>query len=126
MPEIHESYEDYLKAIYLISKKKKGGWVNNSEISEFLGVKPSSVTGMLYNLKSKNLVDWTPRKSLRLTSKGKNLAINIFNKYKELKYFFIHVLKVKNNSKLDEICCKIEHHITTEVLNALENLTMEK
>lgn len=51
MPEIHQSYEDYLKAIYLISKKKKGGWVNNSEISEFLGVKPSSVTGMLYSLK---------------------------------------------------------------------------
>ncbi|MFX0060301.1 MAG: hypothetical protein ACFE8J_18545 [Candidatus Heimdallarchaeota archaeon] len=43
-----------------------------------------------------------------------------------MKYFFIHVLKVKNNSKLNEICCKIEHHITNEVLNALENLMMKK
>ncbi|MFX1357803.1 MAG: metal-dependent transcriptional regulator [Promethearchaeota archaeon] len=126
MPEIHESYEDYLKAIYIISKRKKGGWVSNSEISELLGVRPSSVTGMLYNLKNQELVDWTPRKSLRLTSKGKKVAMNTINKYKELKHFFIHVLKMKNNSKLDEICCKIEHHITPEVLNALEDLAFEK
>ena len=38
LEEIKESYEDYLKAILKISKRKKGGWVSNSEIAEFLMV----------------------------------------------------------------------------------------
>ena len=38
MHEISESNEDYLKAIYLISKKNKGGWVSNREISFLLNV----------------------------------------------------------------------------------------
>lgn len=125
MAKIQESYENYLKAIYLISRKKKGGWVSNSEISNFLGVKPSSVTNMLYNLKEHNFIDWNPRKPFRLTPEGKNTAILTIDKYNQLKKFFIKILKIKNNSKLDEICCKIEHHITPEVLNALHDLIVE-
>lgn len=41
MAKIHESHEDYLKAIFLIAKRNKGGWVSNSEISQFLEIKPS-------------------------------------------------------------------------------------
>ena len=55
MSEIHESYEDYLKAIYLVSKGNKGGWTSNSEISNFLNVKPSSVTNMLYSWRTNPL-----------------------------------------------------------------------
>ena len=74
MNNLNESYEDYLKAIYLISKKNKGGWCSNREISEHLHVKPSSVTGMMYKLKEHGLITWNPRKALRLTEKGKNMA----------------------------------------------------
>ena len=51
---MNETYEDYLKAIYIISKSNKGGWVSNSEIASFLNVKPSSVTDMLYKLNQNN------------------------------------------------------------------------
>ncbi|MFX1314822.1 MAG: metal-dependent transcriptional regulator [Promethearchaeota archaeon] len=122
--EINESYEDYLKAIYIISKKNRGGWVSNSEISNLLQVKPSSVTDMLYKLREIDLINWKPRNRIRLTETGKKVAKNIFKRYNLLKEFFINVLKLKDNGKLENLCCKIEHHITSEVTNALENFVV--
>lgn len=119
--EINESYEDYLKTIYIISKRNRGGWVSNSEISNFLQVKPSSVTDMLHKLSENGLIKWKPRYSIRLTEEGKKIAKNIFKRYNLLMDFFTNVLKLNDTCNLEDLCCKIEHHITTEVTNALEN-----
>ena len=125
MMKVNESYEDYLKAIYLISKSNKGGWVSNSEISSFLNVKPPSVTNMLYNLKAKKLITWKPRKSLRLTKEGKKIAQNIIKSYQNLCDFFSNVLKLENSELIKKLSCEIEHHLTPEVSNALEDLILE-
>jgi DtxR family Mn-dependent transcriptional regulator len=125
MPEINESYEDYLKAIFLISKGKKGGWTSNSEISNYLNVKPSSVTNMLYNLKEQNLIVWNPRKALRLTKRGRQIALQIVRNYNCLTKFFYRVLKLKDKSVIHKLSCGIEHHINIEISNALENLVLE-
>lgn len=119
---MNETYEDYLKSIYLISKKNRGGWVSNSEISKFLSVKPSSVTNMLYILKNLGFIDWTPRKSLRLTIEGRKIAEKIVRKYSVLKDFFLNVLNLENCKSIDEICCKIEHHLPNEAYKALSDL----
>ena len=122
---LHESYEDYLKAIYKISKNHRGGWVSNSQISKHLEVKPSSVTNMLYNLKEYELIDWKPRGSVRLTSKGKKIAQNTLKSYQILYDFFNHFLKLKNDTLIKHVACKIEHHIPEEILNALEDLIIQ-
>jgi len=125
MTNIHESYEDYLKAIFLISKNNKGGWISNSEISNFLNVKPSSVTNMLYNLKANEFIDWRPRKSIRITKKGKEIALEIIKNYNSLFNFFSRVLNLKNETLIQKLSCEIEHHINPEISNALENLILE-
>ena len=73
MSQIKDTYENYLKAIYMVSKRNRGGWVSNSEISNFLKVKPASVSNMLYKLKENDYIQWYPRKSVRLTAKGKKM-----------------------------------------------------
>lgn len=121
--KLPESQEDYLKAIYLISKQNHGGWVSNSEIAEFLDIKPSSVTNMLYKLNGMGLIDWKPRKSMRLTSKGKQVGKKILERYRLLKDFFLNVLHIpEGDSSIKTICCKIEHHLNNEVTEALYNL----
>jgi len=125
MSQVKDTYEDYLKAIYKVSKKNKGGWVSNSDISDFLKVKPASVSNMLYKLKENNYIQWYPRKSVRLTAKGKKIALITINKYNQLKLFFEDVLGVDNTLKLNELCCKIEHKITPEISDALENLSLK-
>jgi len=122
--ECKESHEDYLKAIYLISKKNKGGWVSNSEISIFLRVKPPSVTDMFYKLKNEGFINWQPRKAIRLTNKGKKIAKSIVRKNEEFKKFFKDVLDLKDDLMLEELCCKIKHYIPPEVRVALENLNL--
>jgi len=120
--EINESYEDYLKAIFQISKKKKGGWCSNSEISEYLNVKPASVTGMLYKLRDHGLIKWEPRKTLRLTKKGKEIAKDTLNKYNTLRDFFTQVLNLRDRTLTEKLCCGMEHHITTKVSESLRDL----
>ncbi|MGV9206008.1 MAG: metal-dependent transcriptional regulator, partial [Promethearchaeia archaeon] len=102
-PEIQESYEDYLKAIYLISKNNRGGWVSNSEIAQFLQVKPSSVSSMLHKLKENGLICWKPRKSLRLTKEGKEIAKNMMKRYNLLKEFFFNILSIKDESLIKDL-----------------------
>ncbi len=117
------SHENYLKAIYIISRKNRGGWVSNSEIASFLDIKPPSVTDMLHKLKKKGLINWQPRKMLRLTKKGLLQAKYIYKNYLSLKNFFHYVLKMNNDSDVGDICCKIEHHIPMSVIQALNTFT---
>ena len=125
MTEFKESYEDYLKVIYLISKNKKGGWVSNLEISKILKVKPASVSEMLYKLRDNSLIDWRPRKLLRLTSTGKDLAVKMIDNNFVLKEFFVNILKITDLDQVDKLCCKIEHHINTDIFRALTELISE-
>lgn len=120
--EVNETYEDYLKAIYLISKNKKAGWVSNSDISNFLNVKPSSVSSMFHNLKKKGYITWKPRSSIRLTQNGKKIAKQMTKNYKKLREFFKQILKINDKEIIEKLCCGIEHHITPEVVKALDNL----
>jgi len=118
--DVPESYQRYLDEIYNISKKKKGGWVTNKEIAESLNVEPASVSGMLEKLKKKGLIKWEPRKSIRLTEKGKTIAKQLDEIHSLLYRFFAEVLKIKNEDVIEELSCEIEHHITRDVKNSLE------
>jgi len=119
---LNESQDHYLKAIYLISRHKKGGWVSNSEISDYLGITPASVSGMLHKLKEKGLILWKPRTSIRLTENGKNSATQVIKNYKELKDFFITILKLDDKELIDTLSCGIEHYITPEVRKSIDHL----
>lgn len=119
---LNESYENYLKTIYILSKRSKGGWVSNTNISKYLQVKPSSVTDMLYKLNKRGLVSWKPRQKIRLTPKGRGIAKNTLESYENLKIFFKEILKLEDNAFLDTLCCKIEHFITPDIAGALKDL----
>jgi len=123
--EIPESYQRYLDIIYTISKKKKGGWVTNKEIAENLQVEPASVSGMLDKLKNKKLINWEPRKSIRLTDKGKKYAIQLEETHALLRTFFKEILKISDDELVEKISCDIENHITQEVKESFRNLILK-
>ena len=118
--DIPESYQRYLDEIHNISKKKKGGWVTNKEIAESLHVEPASVTGMLEKLRNKGLIKWEPRKAIRLTEDGKRIAMQLNEIHTLLYQFFAHVLKIEDQEVIENLSCEIEHHITRDVKNSLE------
>ena len=123
--EIPESYQRYLDIIYDISKKKKGGWVTNKEIAENLQVEPASVSGMLEKLKKTQLINWEPRKSIRLTEKGKKIALQLEETHSLLRTFFKEILKIEDEDVVEKISCEIEHHITQEVKDSFHNFILK-
>jgi len=116
---IPESYQRYLDIIYEISKTKRGGWVLNKEIAESLSIKPASVSGMLDKLKQQELIQWEPRRAIRLTEKGKSLALELNEIHSLLRTFFEKILKIQNRELVEKITCEIEHHITPKVKDSL-------
>jgi DtxR family Mn-dependent transcriptional regulator len=118
--ELPESYQRYIDIIYDISKKKKGGWVQNKEIADNLGVEPASVSGMLEKLKNNNLIRWEPRKAIRLTEKGKQYAIQLDEIHSLLRIFFKDVLQIKDSRVIESVTHEIEHYITQKVKESLE------
>ena len=118
--DIPESYQRYLDEIYTISHKKRGGWVSNKELAENLDVKPASVTGMLEKLQRADLILWKPRKAIRLTEKGKRIAIQLNETHELLYTFFEKVLKIDDMDLVEKISCEIEHHISMDVKNSLK------
>jgi len=118
--DIPESYQRYLDEIYSISRTKRGGWVSNSEIAESLHVEPASVTGMLEKLKKKGLINWEPRKAIRLTEKGKKIARQLNEIHTLLYQFFSKVLEIEDEIAIEKLSCEIEHHITRDVKKSLE------
>jgi Mn-dependent DtxR family transcriptional regulator len=118
--EIPESYQRYIDVIYDISKKKRGGWVQNKEIADSLAVEPASVSGMLEKLKNSNLIKWEPRKAIRLSEKGKKYAMQLDEIHSLLRIFFKEVLKIKDARLIESVTHEIEHHITQEVKESLK------
>ena len=118
--EIPESYQRYLDEIFIISRRKKGGWVSNKELAENLDVKPASVSGMLEKLEKQGLIDWKPRKSIRLSEKGKTIARQLNETHELLRDFFQKVLEISDEKVVDNISCEIEHHITSHVKKKLK------
>ena len=66
------------------------------------------------------------QKSVRLSTKGKDIAIGTINKYNQWKSFFINILDINDSLELDELCCKIEHFVTPEISDALEKFLLEE
>jgi DtxR family transcriptional regulator, Mn-dependent transcriptional regulator len=118
--ELPESYQRYIDVIYDISKKKRGGWVQNKEIADKLGVEPASVSGMLEKLKSNDLIKWEPRKAIRLTEKGKQYAIQLDEIHSLLRIFFREVLQINDPRVIESVTHEIEHYITQKIKESLK------
>ena len=87
-----QAAEDYLKAIYEIVGHE--GRATTSQISEFLNVRPASVTGMLQKLALVDppLVDYQKHHGAELTEVGKQVALEIIRHHRLLELFLHNTL----------------------------------
>ena len=110
------SLEDYLEAIYLLSRDH--GIARVSQIAKMIKVGKPSVTAALKLLSKKGYVNYDPYQYIFLKSKGKALAKDIVWRHDVLKRFFIEVLKI-NEKLAGQTACRMEHNIDRKVLDRL-------
>jgi DtxR family Mn-dependent transcriptional regulator len=113
------SVEDYLKALYIISRNgKTKGTVTTTQISNYFTIAPASVTEMLKKLDEKGYVHYSPYQGAALTPEGQELAEKVTRKHRLLERFLCDVLRI-GKDKVHSQACNMEHSLSDEAEESL-------
>ena len=112
------SEENYLKAIYNLDKQglKK---ITPTAISEALNNNPASVVDMLRKLVDKKLLQYEKSKGVKLTEKGRNIAILIVRKHRLWEVFLLEKLGY-GWEEVHEMAEQLEHVQHAELADRLD------
>lgn len=115
---LSQSLEDYLEAIYLISKINKV--IRVKDVVAKMKVKTASVIGALKKLVTKGFIEHERYGYIELTEEGIDKAIKIYEKHSMLLYFINDILGVEKNIA-EKDACNIEHFISDQTFDELIN-----
>lgn len=108
---LHESGEDYLETIYLLTQKQP--FVRSVDIANELGYTKPSVSRAMRILREEGLVTVADDGQVTLTKAGKMRAAAIYDRHTLIMDFFAQFLGV-NPVTAEKDACKIEHVISEE------------
>lgn len=119
MEEVSPRVEEYLEAIHRL--EEKFGVAKTSSLAEVLQVALGTVTNTVENLEKQGLIIHVPYKGIKLTEKGKKIALEVLRKHRLSERLLTDVLGV-DWSKVHEVACKLEHSLPDEILKPLEKV----
>ena len=82
---LSRSIEDYLKAIYDLSRAEEPA--STSAIAEVLDIQPASVTGMVKRLAEIGLLEHVPYRGVRLTKAGHREALRVLRRHRVIEAY---------------------------------------
>lgn len=85
------SVENYLKEIYH-GQSDGTERVKTKELADRLGISLPSVTGMLKSLAEEGLVDYEPYRGVRLTARGRRIALRVIRNHRLIESFLCEAL----------------------------------
>ena len=115
--QIHESAENYLETILMLSKKLPV--VRSVDIANELDFKKSSVSIAMKNLREGGKITVTQAGYIYLTDSGREIAEMIYERHQWLTNWLIS-LGVDSNIAAED-ACKMELVISKESFEALKN-----
>ncbi|MBO3802665.1 MAG: metal-dependent transcriptional regulator [Candidatus Brockarchaeota archaeon] len=117
LQEVTDAMEEYLEAIYKL--EEKSGAARTSEIVKDVKVVPGTVTNTVERLEKEGYVTHAPYKGVKLTEKGRKVALQVVRRHRLSERLLTDILHV-GWDKSHDAACKLEHGITEEVLKPLE------
>ena len=114
-----QSAEDYLERIHELIESKGNAHV--ADIAQSLNVGQPSVTSMVQKLADEGYLRYEKYRSLTLTDEGRVVAEKIRNRHAVLASFFT-LFDLDDDTQARDIE-GIEHHLSSDTLNTLANLT---
>lgn len=111
--------ENYLKAIYFLSQGSEKGATTNA-IAERLETKPASVSDMLKKLSDKDLLIYKKYQGVKLTAKGKEIAIQTVRKHRLWEVFLVEKLGF-GWEEVHEVAEQLEHIQSVKLTNRLDS-----
>ena len=101
------SEENYLKVIYHLGKEGKIK-ISPTAISEALNNNPASVVDMLKKLVDKELIQYEKSQGVKLTDKGKKIALAIVRRHRLWEVFLLEKLEYSWD-EVHEVAEQLEH-----------------
>jgi DtxR family Mn-dependent transcriptional regulator len=113
--QVTAAVEDYAKAIYTL--EERDGAASTNDLAALLDVKPGSVSGMLRKLSGLGLVEHERYRGVRLTEKGRRVALEVIRHHRLLELFLVENLGMTE----DEVHAEAEvlEHALSEELEEL-------
>lgn len=112
--------ENYLKHILLLAEQSDG-LVSMGSLAAALDVVPGTVTTMVKALAADGFVEHQPRQGVRLTDRGRRVALGVIRRHRLVETFLVNVLKMDWSSVHSE-AEQLEHAISDDVLDRLDAL----
>jgi len=108
--------EDYCKAIYTL-ESRGGEPVSTNALAERLGITPGSVSAMLRKLDELELIVHHPYRGVRLTEKGRRVALEVIRHHRLLELFLAETLQMPWDRVHAE--AEVLEHVISEELERL-------
>lgn len=113
---VSASIQDYAKAVYAL-EAREGGAVSTTELAERLRVTPGSVSAMVRKLADFGLLEHEPYRGVRLTTRGRRVALEVLRHHRLLELFLAEELGMPWDRVHDE--AEVLEHVLSEDLEAL-------
>jgi len=114
---ISKESEEYLEAIYRL--EQRDGLAKTMQLANELKVMPGSITNTIENLEKRRLVIHEPYKGVKLTEKGRKLALKIIRRHRLAERLLTDILHL-DWSKVHDEACKLEHNLSENIVKPLE------
>lgn len=114
---VTSTVEDYLKAIRRLQQPT--GTATVGEIARELAVTPGTVTTMMRHLSGQGLIDYKPRKGLRLLPSGEKAALRVVRRHRLIELFLVEVLGFDWSEVHDE-AEQLEHVVSDRLLERMD------
>ncbi|MEM2273079.1 MAG: metal-dependent transcriptional regulator [Candidatus Bathyarchaeia archaeon] len=117
--EVSSVIEEYLEAIYRLQERYS--IARTSDLVGMLKVSPGTVTNTIERLERNLLIIHEPYKGVRLTEKGRKIALSIVRRHRLLERLLVDILGIEWH-KVHEIACDLEHWIDKYVAKRIEHI----
>jgi DtxR family Mn-dependent transcriptional regulator len=116
---VSEVVEEYLETIYRL-QEKEGDGAKTNDIVRTLKVVPGTVTNTIERLEREGYVSHRPYRGVRLTEKGRKIAVQVVRRHRLSERLLTDILHV-DWGKAHEVACKFEHDIADEeIMGSIE------
>ena len=113
---IHESAEDYLERILMLSEEKCA--VRSVDIAAGLGVTKPSVSFAMKQLRENGYILMDKDSLITLTDAGMEIAQRIYTRHKVLTQYLLELGVDEETARQD--ACRIEHDISPATFEAIK------
>ena len=120
---LHESGEDYLETIYLLSKKKD--FIRSIDIATELNYSKASISRAMKLLREEGMITMAEDGQIKLTKAGFQKATDVYSRHTLITDFFENELGV-NAVTAEKDACRIEHVISEETYLRLRKYMTDK